>query len=458
MNILVCVKQVNGEINPFDASALECALRVPGADVTVTSMGPPNVEQMLEGLTRLGVSRAILLTDNAFAGSDTLATSYVLSLAAKKIQPGLIICGRQSIDGDTAQVGPSLAAMLGWPIITNVMELRSVGDAVDCVTRLGEETARLPALITVERGYTLRFPRLRSKVKKVEIWNAADLGADTSRCGIQGSPTRVLRTYESTAGKRKCKYITPDQLPKVIELALKKPRHAVELPASDKKLPEVWVIGSELIKVAQSIAKSVRVIKRQPPEQIAQLALKEKPQVILWDSGIWGRRNAPQVAALLQTGLCADCTMLETDGELLFMYRPACGGNIMAKISCRTNPQMATVRTVEQHSAQVILAAGAGAAEALPCLHKLAEENGYTLAASRALVDKGMMPYDAQIGLTGRSVNPAVYIACGISGAVHHTCAIEQASTIIAINTDKSARIFDYADYGIVGDCREVFK
>lgn len=129
----------------------------------------------------------------------------------------------------------------------------------------------------------------------------------------------------------------------------------------------------------------------------------------------------------------------------------------MAKISCRTRPQMATVRTLEQDTAPVILAVGLGAAGALPVIRKVAEGKGFDVAASRAIVDKGMMPYECQIGLTGRSVNPAVYIACGISGAVHHTCAIEMAGTVIAINTDKNARIFEYADFGIVGDCEEIF-
>lgn len=285
MLILVCVKQVNGELNPFDASALECALSVPDADVTIISMGRPSVEGMLSGLTRIGVSRAILLTDKAFAGSDTLATSYVLSLAVKKIQPDLIICGRQSVDGGTAQVGPSLAATLGWPVITNVMTLSQVSDKVECVTRFGNESASLPALITVERGYTLRFPRLRSKMGEVEVWNAEDIGADTSRCGLGGSPTRVLRTYESTIGRRKCQFITPGQLSSTIDQALTKTHYAFTPSESKVKLPEVWAIGEEPVAMAGTIAETVRVIERLQPEEIAALAAREKPQVILW--GRW---------------------------------------------------------------------------------------------------------------------------------------------------------------------------
>lgn len=370
MRILVCVKQVNGELNPFDASALECALRVPGGEITVVSMGCPNVAEMLKGLTRLSAIRAVLLTDPAFTGSDTLATAYVLSLAARKPNPDLIVCGRQSVDGDTAQVSPSLAAMLGWPVITNVMELRHAAESVDCRTWLGEETAPLPALITVERSYTLRFPRLRSKTGEVAIWSAADLGAGPQKCGLQGSPIRILRTYECTSGKRKCRFITPKELPQVIDAALKKPRIPIDLPPAEKSCPR-FGYGSEPLPFARRIAESIRVIERQAPSKTAEFARREKPAVILWDSGLWGRRNAPQAAAL------------------------------------------------PHHLA-------------------VADKSGYRTAASRMLVDRGLLPYEAQVGLTGRTVNPAVCIACGISGAVQHTCAIEQAGTIIAINTDKA--------------------
>ena len=102
MKIVVCAKPVNDELNPFDESALESALCIENAEITVISMGRYSAVNMLKRLTRLRIKKAILLTDQAFAGSDTLATSYVLSLAIRKLTPDLIICGRQSIDGDTA--------------------------------------------------------------------------------------------------------------------------------------------------------------------------------------------------------------------------------------------------------------------------------------------------------------------------------------------------------------------
>ena len=120
MKIAVLVKIVEGELNIFDQSALESALSIDNSDVTVLSMGPENTAGRLQSLTRLGVKRVILLSDKMFAGSDTLATSYVLSEALKKIDYDIILCGRQTTDGDTAQVGPCTAAMLGIPPVTNV--------------------------------------------------------------------------------------------------------------------------------------------------------------------------------------------------------------------------------------------------------------------------------------------------------------------------------------------------
>ena len=110
MKIVVCVKQTAaGELNPFDACAYEAALQIPGSEVILLSMGPEKSRDFLLRLTRLGAKKAYLLCDKAFAGADTLATSYALSLAVGKLQPDLVICGRQTIDGDTGQTGPSLA-------------------------------------------------------------------------------------------------------------------------------------------------------------------------------------------------------------------------------------------------------------------------------------------------------------------------------------------------------------
>ena len=142
MKIVVCVKQtVAGELNPFDACAYEAALQIPNAEVILLSMGPEKSKDFLLNLTRLGAREAYLLCDRAFAGADTLATSYALSLAIQKLQPELVICGRQTIDGDTGQTGPSLSIQAGLSLITNVMKILSVDGNITCETRTrGEQT------------------------------------------------------------------------------------------------------------------------------------------------------------------------------------------------------------------------------------------------------------------------------------------------------------------------------
>lgn len=458
LKILTLIKQLpDGDINPFDACALEEALRIPDAEVTVLSMGRPGCAELLTRLSRLGTKRNMLLTDSALAGSDTLCTAYALSECVKKIQPDLVICGRQSIDGDTAQVGSEVAVLCGLSLVTNVLKLEVSDSGISCETRFGKENTSFPALVTVERINNLRFPRLTSKKGTVEVWSCEDAGIDKTKVGLRNSPTKVLKTFESNVGKRHCKFVDKSEFLKLIEENKDKARLAVEVEESEVRLSEVWCIGEKPLEKAKQIAENVRIIDATDVTEIAEMAKKEKPAVILWDSGLWGRRYAPQVAALLETGLCADCTALETDGKKLYMYRPAFAGSIMAKIECRTLPQMATVRTSEESCDNVIIGAGLGCADILDKVRNFAKDNSYGFAATRMVVDKSMAEYSDQVGLTGKVVSPNVYVALGISGAVQHTCAIEQSGVIIAVNSDKSAKIFDYADYGIVCDVNELF-
>jgi electron transfer flavoprotein alpha subunit len=176
---------------------------------------------------------------------------------------------------------------------------------------------------------------------------------------------------------------------------------------------------------------------------------------VLWGSDDRSKQLAAQVAAMLGLGLCADCTHLETDGEKLMMYRPALSGSIIAKIESLTKPAMATVRTT-QNSSDIIVSAGWGAKEDVAGVTALAESLHADLAASRKMVDNGVLPYRLQVGLTGKTVGVPVYITFGISGAVHHIVGMQQSGTVIAINPDRDAPIFDYADYGIVSDCKSV--
>ena len=490
MRIVVCVKQTAaGELNPFDACAYETALQIPVSEVILLSMGPDKTEEMLLNLTRLGAKEGYLLCDRAFAGADTLATAYTLSRAVKKLSPDLVICGRQTVDGDTAQTGPSLSITAGLFLITNVMKIKDTVGHLVCETRdMGVQTVEYPALITVERVNHLRLPSIRSKRGTVIKWAAEDIGADLNRCGFKGSPTRVLASFQNEEGKRRCKFIDMNQLADVIREGLEKENQRLKpMQKSKELLKKVWIVGEAPRSFAESISEDIEVIHKDEfmnhrvvgqvfgstsiestrafAECFAAYVQDKQPEVILWGSDPWSKAVAPQVAALLRTGLCADCTALETDGEKLFMYRPAFSGNIVAKIACMTKPQMATVRTMESGGADVVCALGKGAKNVVCDIQTLIQQKNekaekektprWDIAASRLAVDAEMLPYERQVGITGKSVNPAVYLAIGISGAVHHIAGMKQSGTVIAVNPDRKAPIFDYADYGIVGTAEE---
>lgn len=452
MKIVVCVKQsADGEINPFDASAYETALGIDGAEITILSMGPEKTAPFLEGLTRLGAESAVLLCDRAFAGADTLATSYALSIAIKRLCPDFVFCGRQSVDGDTGQVGPSLAVRLEFSLVTNVMSLKNAENGLSYTDRLGKsDNITAPAVITLEKSRRLRLPSIRSKIKPVETLSANDINADISLCGLKGSPTRVLKTFENDSDRRSCTFISPDKLMWAIDEGLKKGRQKIKPTESASKLKNVWCVGNSPTEFAKTVGENITVINPDTPEKTAEKIRSGHPDAVLWGSDIKSKASAPQVAALLNTGLCADCTALETDGETLYMYRPACSGNIIAKIACETKPPMATVRTAEEEQKKIIIGIGYGAREHIAEIKEFAEKINAGIAATRKMVDSDYLPYELQVGLTGKTVNPDVYIAVGISGAVHHIAGIKQSGTVIAINTDKEAPIFKYADYALV--------
>ena len=229
MEIVVCVKQVPDTteikidpvtntlirqgvpsiVNPFDKNALEAALQLKtqyGGKVTVLSMGPPQAKEALKECLAMGADEAILMSDRAFGGSDTLATSNTLAAGIKKIgKVDIIICGKQAIDGDTAQVGPEMAEHLDLTQVTYVSKIETIdGDRIR-VQREHEEgyeviDAQMPVLLTVVKS--INEPRaatvkglMKANRKEITVWTVDDITVNASAIGLKGSPTQVRRIF-----------------------------------------------------------------------------------------------------------------------------------------------------------------------------------------------------------------------------------------------------------------------
>jgi electron transfer flavoprotein beta subunit len=176
--IVVLLKYFKGELNPFDGAALECALETGSMDIIAVSMAPMSALNAFQSLTRLGI-KGVFITDPLYAGSDTQATSFILAEALKRLNPDLIFCGRQSVDGDTAQVPPMIAQRLGFAVKTKAISFVS-----DTITlRNGEDfVPQEKTVITFEKIRTLRFPSIFSKLGEVEIWDNSILQVPQEKC------------------------------------------------------------------------------------------------------------------------------------------------------------------------------------------------------------------------------------------------------------------------------------
>ncbi|WP_042272644.1 electron transfer flavoprotein subunit beta/FixA family protein [[Clostridium] dakarense] len=238
MEILTCIKQVPGttevevdektgvlkrdgidsKMNPYDLYALETALKIKeekDATLKVLTMGPPQAKQIIEESFMMGVDEGAILSDRKFAGADVLATSYTLSQGIKKVgSPDLIICGKQTTDGDTAQVGPEIAEFLNIAHVTNVTKIievkeKSIVVEADMPNTLEECEVNYPCLITVEKGiFQPRLPsfklKLDTKDREIPIYSLNDFeDKDENNYGLNGSPTQVLKIFPPTSNNEK---------------------------------------------------------------------------------------------------------------------------------------------------------------------------------------------------------------------------------------------------------------
>jgi electron transfer flavoprotein alpha subunit len=564
--------------NPFDRPAIALAVDLKqrfGARTMVATMGPPAAKDALYEALASGVERAVHLCDRAFAGADTLATARALAALARREGFDLIVCGKHTVDGETAQVGPEMAELLGIPHVSGAAQITWSEDGTRLVALreadAGDEEIEvsLPCLVTVAEHLMppigVRKPALEAaRQQPVETLGAADLGLREDDVGAAGSPTRVAEIRAALPVTRPPVEMvegpTPevaatlaDRIARAIETAGRLRPALIPIPAN-REAPRdraIWVVveqrrdgalsegttellGHAAIALADPLGAEVVAVRAGPAGEAlvaacaaagadAVLALdhpalasytsegwsvavasaieERRPAVVLFSSTERGRDFAPRVAARLDLGLTGDAIGLEIDGERrLVQMKPAFGGHVVAPVLSRTVPAMATVRPGvlpghaptpsrrarvetlaiegmpairtlvrsklddgEPHpggvsSARVVVGVGMGIGDPtnLALCEALASAVSGVLAATRRVTDKGWLPRSIQVGLTGKVIAPDVYIAVGIRGLPNHTVGIQRAGTIVAINKDPKAPIFQMASFGAVADAIEL--
>lgn len=565
---------VPSEVNPFDVLGLVRAVELKdnsGDEVVVLTMGPPTAQEGLTSCLALGADRGVLITDRALAGSDTLATSRALALALAREQPDLIICGRNSTDGETGQVGPEVAELMGLPHVSHVRRLDLSGDRrkaiVERITDEGYQTLEcdLPAVICVTEGVAPElFPNREQMeegaAKPVDEVTCAQLSDDTSQFGAAGSPTWVneIRLVEPNRLGVTLQEITPEDAAKQIAESVRD--RLVELSSEEPStsgdpLPRfagvadrsIWVVAEntrdglahvtfEMLGKARELTGITRsevvavviaaggdrhadeltaagadrvlvldnsglgpVCSRAVSNVLSVAVQRERPYAILFASTADGRDLAARLAASQGLGLTGDAIDLEIDDEgQLVQLKPALGGNVVAPILSKTLPNLVTLRpglltpaiadpsapvsveNLEAESfsgsdvrligeefqedtqgldlarARIVVGIGMGAGEEnVAGLLETAKSINASVATTRDVVHAGWLPQQLQVGISGRTIAPTVYISVGIRGAFNHTVGLQRAGIIVAINQNRRATIFRSSDFGVVGTWQE---
>ncbi len=392
-------------LNPFDRAAVAAAVRLreqAGGEVVAMTMGPPQAEDALREALGIGADRAILLSDKVFAVADTLGTSRTLALALRKEGFDLVLCGRKTVDSETWQVPPEVAAFLEVPHLTNAASLEE-GLRVIRETDTGEATFELPLPAVVSVGEAVT-DETGAGDGAIETWTASDLVDDVQegdkRFGQTGSPTRVLAVRDVTperaglfhtdAGEARAaieallaerpppetSWDKPDNIAEkpaahydswtLVELDRGQPtRHSLELLARGRALAGklggrnvALVLGHEIGEVAQELGRrGAEVVVVVDDEQLGsyqpeiwasalgQVVERERPHLLLIPASAFGRDLGPRVAGDLELGMTGDCVAVDiAKAGRLLQTKPAYGGNIVSVIMGRTTPQFATVR------------------------------------------------------------------------------------------------------------------
>ena len=551
------------EMNPYCrravAKGVELA-RATSGTCTVITLGPPSAEDCLREAIAWGCDDGVLVTDPAFAGSDTLATARTLAAALAVVGPfDLVLVGRNSVDADTGQVGPQVAELADLAFATGVRTLALDGAValVQCEEDDGysERSVTLPAVLSCAERLTDPAkvdPAGRDAVDAARIRTLApaDLGAGPWGTLASGTYVGETRVFDVERARQRLSGPVDEQIDAAVRLL--RSRGALDRDANDGASvgalgaprplsgPAVVVVAEpgrpsaarELLGAAHALAVEIdgHVLAVTASDEdwhaelgawgadgivaVVDVAVEEdaaaalvswlrepQPWGVLLPSTTWGREVGGRAAAAIGAGLTGDAIDLEvttvasTGEQQLLAWKPAFGGRLVAAIYCSTPVQMATVRAGvlraptprERFDPPTITVAGArrgrvvvrtstrdddldalghattviGVGAGVPpdsyaAIEPLAAVLGAEIAASRKVTDKAWLPRARQVGITGRSIAPRLYVAVGMSGKFNHMVGVRAAGTILAINADLDAPVWDHADIGIVGDWREV--
>jgi len=547
------------EMNPYCRRAVGKGTELVaarGGSLTVISLGPPaagnSVREGVAWALAHGVdARGVLVSDPAFAGSDTLATARALEAALGRLgRFDLVLCGRNSVDADTGQVGPELAELVGLPFAGPVRQLDVSSDGmsadVECELDDGsmDATLALPAVLSCAERLCDPCkvpPEGRAAVPddRMTVLTAPECGPGPWGQGCSPTSVGEVRTIDVQRLHRMLEGSVGEQVARCAALLAERgaldaasPDSPGSVPVPTARLgglvgvlvePRRERLTRELLGAAATLATGIdgRVVAVGPDVDAAPLgpqgaddvlsivgsdaeedvaaavsgwAMERSPWGVLAPSTVWGREVASRVAARLGAGLTGDAVELELDEGRLLAWKPAFGGAMVAAIRASSPTQMVTVRAgmlpvlderdvvatltkLEAESrgrvvvhrrrrdddvdalanAEVVIGVGQGVDPTeYHLLETLRAALGAELGATRKVTDKGWMPRARQIGITGRSIRSRLFISVGSSGKFNHTVGVRACGTVVAINPDPDAPVFDAADIGIVADWHDV--